>query len=177
MEACLYVAQESPSEEYVPLIKRLYHASKPDAIFVDRTGMGAPILKLINKAVRGAEIEGIHLSNAEKEKIVYNLTSHFEGGSIIIPDDEELIKQLHRLKGTKLPSGLVKFTGKSFGKDDDLVWALGLAVYPSIGADDEEPVDVEQYDRNYDKAPIKVLERQLQERMFEDGESDSFFYN
>ena len=140
-----YWHKKSRKDEYIPIIKQAYHAFRPEIIYVDRTGMGDPITDDIRLAVPG-KVEGIFLSNAEKEKIVYNLVSAFDSDRILIPNNQILVNQLHALRGNKTPSGLVKFTGKSFGKDDDLVWATGLAIYPGIDGTMFDSVDVTDFE-------------------------------
>lgn len=146
----IYLYHESvEEEEYVPLIYKLFYAFKIRKIFIDNNNIGRSIANRLERKL-GNIVTRVDFTNSSKQAIVYNIKSALNTGSLLIPDDEALHKQLHSLRKQKLPSGVTKFTGKGFGEDDDLIWAGGLSIYetidnPNLGQFSVETVKIPTY--------------------------------
>ncbi|MFQ5531143.1 MAG: terminase large subunit domain-containing protein [Candidatus Nanoarchaeia archaeon] len=151
----LYVYHENaPESKYYPIVKQLFYAARPNVVYIDRTGIGSIVASNIQKMIPNARIEKVHLSNARKQDIAFNMVSKFEANMIKIPNYEPLIKQLHALKSSKTSTGMIKLSGKSGNFNDDLVWAFGLALSPSIDESYGETVEVEVVKRNLSKSNL-----------------------
>lgn len=100
-----------------------------DRIIVDQTGVGEGVIEDLGKL--GSMVHGEKLTTPFKEKIISNLKIVMQDGRLKIPDNEQLILQLHALKRKYTDSGQVKYTHPTRGRiqHDDYVWALALAVF------------------------------------------------
>ena len=150
-------------------------ALNPRGIFIDGTGMGKPIAADIRKAL-DRPIDVITFTANEKERMIYNMLSHFQGGTITIQDDEELVEQIHRVRREKLGSGTWKLTGKRGYEQDDMVWSLALALYPSIKDGSHETIQAShfEYKGNY----INRAKREMKHARFNltEDENEGMWY-
>jgi hypothetical protein len=88
------------------------------------------------------------------------MISKFEANMVHIPDYEPLIKQLHSLKASKTSSGMTRLSGKKSGHDD-ITWAFGLAMYPSIDEMLDQDIEAEILPRNIRPQKIKSMNRKM----------------
>lgn len=99
----------------------------PIKIYGDKTGVGMQLIEDLEKA--DTRVEGIMFSNTLKNDLYTNMKKNMEQGKLIIPNDENLIRQLHavRLKVTQYNN--TKFeTKRDKSGHGDIVTALGLAL-------------------------------------------------
>ena len=140
--------KKAKKDEYIPLVSKLHHGFKTNAIYADETGIGNVIVPEMRKRISMGNIQGVFLTTNKKEEIINNMVSQFEGGGMIIPKYDILTKQLHAVRGKRTSGGRERITGKGFNTNDDLVWALGLSLYPLIESGYSEPIEMMTFDFN-----------------------------
>lgn len=122
-------AAESDFKPQLDYIKEAIVKIRPTRVFVDSTGYGLPLLDELRRSFGGL-IVGTTFSNPLKENLITNLRVLFENRQIEIPKNDNLIDQLHGLeKMVTRGSEFVRYK-HSYGKFDDYVWALCLAISP-----------------------------------------------
>jgi len=122
---------EETEADYRPqlnYIGNLIFSIKPTRVFVDSTGYGLKLLDEL-RVKYGGLVQGITFTNPLKESYIFSLRILFENKQIEIPDNKYLIDQLHSLVKSVTRGGYQRFK-HSYGKFDDYVWALCLAVSP-----------------------------------------------
>jgi phage FluMu gp28-like protein len=73
-------------------------------------------------------IEPVVFTASIKERMATGLKARFENGLISIPDDTELLSDLHRIRKTYTKSGNIIFDAVANSKSHaDRAWALMLA--------------------------------------------------
>jgi phage FluMu gp28-like protein len=118
-----------PQLEY---IKSLILNIRPTRVFVDSTGYGIPLFNNLRESFGGL-IQGITFNNPLKENLIMHLRVMFENKQIEIPTNKILIDQLHGLEKQVTQGGYTRYS-HSYGKFDDYVWALALAISPQTAA-------------------------------------------
>jgi len=102
---------------------------KPEIVNVDEFGVGIRLFEELREK-HGSLINPIQLTAPTKDRLITDLRILFEDKKIRIPRNEKLLQQLHALKKT-IKGGYIKWEpGKTedFGKHDDYVWSLAVAV-------------------------------------------------
>jgi len=109
---------------FIDLIKKF----NPVKVLVDETGLGQPLLDTLQSHF-ATRVEGVIFTEKTKEKMALNCKNLFEEKKLIIPDNDDLIDQLHGIEKEVLESGRVRYTGKRTETDwlDDRAWSLFLA--------------------------------------------------
>lgn len=117
-----------PFNEQIDWFCLLIDTFKPQKLFVDETGMGLPILDILEAKYPGV-VEGVVFTSQVKEKMVLSTRNLLADGRLEIPDDDMLIQQLHGIEKVILESGRIRYTGKRTDTDwlDDQAWSLFLA--------------------------------------------------
>ena len=120
----------------IPRIEKAISHFSPTKCFVDKTGLGLPLLDIL-EAKFATRVEGVQFTMATKEKMVLNLRNLLEEGRLKLPDDRTLKEQLHGFEKEVTDQGNPKYTGKRTETDwlDDEAWALALAC-SQLGAGD-----------------------------------------
>lgn len=119
---------------YNPKILKYIKLWNIDHLYMDSTGMGAPILTELKRTIPSSRITGIKFTNPIKEDMVNNLVYLYEAEPALIwtDNDKEYRDQLHQLRKEKTRYGKNVFSGKIEGKDDDIIWATCLALIENI---------------------------------------------
>ena len=102
---------------------------KPEIVNVDEFGVGIRLFEELRNE-HGSVIFPVQLITTTKDKMIQDLRIMFEEKKIRIPRHDKLIQQLHALQRT-ISGGYIKWepgTTEDFGKHDDYVWALAMAV-------------------------------------------------
>jgi len=110
-------------------ISRKINDLQPSIVNVDEFGVGVRLFEELREK-HGSIIVPVGLSNQVKNELITNLRILFEDKKIRIPRNEKLMAQLHALQ-RKVSGGYIKWEpGKSeeWGKHDDYVWSLAMAV-------------------------------------------------
>lgn len=107
---------------------------------VDQTSLGDPLLEQLRSALSDSGLEvhvgGFVFTNQSKRDLIERLALHFARGTIAIPDDEQLIRELQYFEYELTDSGSVRMHARR-GCHDDLVCALALACWEAgtLGSD------------------------------------------
>lgn len=128
---------DEQENETVAIVERW----KPWDFFVDKTSIGIPLEESLSKRLHGA-VTGQHFTNQLKEKMYQLIKTHLMDGRLILPKHETLIDQLISLEKIVTPDGLVRYR-HPYGKRDDYVWALGLALLAAQQHEDEKGLDMQ----------------------------------
>ncbi len=124
---------------YVPQIIKFMDRMHVDHLYVDSTGYGYPVFVEMQRHISPSRITGVNLTQQVKIDLIYNMLSLYEAGSNNDKDyqiwtdvDEEYFTQLHHLRRTIAKNKKASYSGKSYNKDDDIVWATALALSENI---------------------------------------------
>lgn len=122
-----------PAPQQEEFIYHCFKAFRPTRVYCDQTSFGLPFVDHLQQGhlIGPTVLEGITFTNELKERLIYNLKGMMEAGILFIPDNRRLKNQLHAIRAEETHSGRRRFTGKSQG-NDDLVWALALAVQDRV---------------------------------------------
>ena len=137
----IYVLRVVGNKAYTEHIERLKNASyelqesvivslwekyKAQKMKIDSTGIGNQLSESLKNKLYG--VEAVPFTNQIKEKMVTQLRKAFELRDIQIPDDRELINNIHSIKKTVTSSNNIRFEAdrNEHGHADDF-WALALA--------------------------------------------------
>jgi phage FluMu gp28-like protein len=102
---------------------------KPEIVNVDEFGVGIRLFEELRNE-HGSIIFPVQLITNTKDKMIQDLRIMFEEKKIRIPRNDKLMQQLHALQRS-VSGGYIKWepgTTEDFGKHDDYVWALAMAV-------------------------------------------------
>ena len=140
---------QTTRDEYdvqLDIIEELYNQFKPDKIRSDATGtMGIQVERQL-KDTYGYIVEGVTYSNKIKQNMAMRLkmlmqnTIAGRSPSIYIPEDKDLIAEIHNIKLNVSNSGNILFSGKSGGYMDDIANAVWLSLPPVTLERMTEPV-------------------------------------
>jgi phage FluMu gp28-like protein len=110
-------------------ILRNYKRWNVSKIRVDQTGLGDSTIEYLYSL--GSIVEGVKFSSIVKDELIQYLKVLMQDKKVRFPNNKKLILQLHSLKKTMSPTGLVTYRHPKEGEiqHDDHVWALALAVY------------------------------------------------
>lgn len=125
---------------YNPEVIRLMKLWGIHHLYVDETGLGAPVLADLKQYLPSSRLTGVNFSSTNvKLDLVSNLVYLYEAGDddkdkyqIWTNQDITYFDQLHQLRRERTKTGAQKFTGKIDGKDDDIIWATALALSENI---------------------------------------------
>ena len=96
---------------------------------VDQTGMGIPLFEQLREKY-GNRIRGISFNNEVKEQMIVNLKLRFEQQSIEIPNNAQLITQIHSIKRSQTSGQRARYdTDSNEDHHGDAAWALSLALW------------------------------------------------
>jgi len=124
--------------EQLRIIDNLVRNYRPTRIRSDKTGTIGIQAERDLKDKYGYIVDGVTYSNVIKQEMAMRLKmmmqnrEHGNNPSIILPNNEELITQLHGIKIDVTANSNVVFSGKDGGGLDDLANALWLAIPPEV---------------------------------------------
>ena len=101
---------------------RRYNYAK---VTVDKTGVGDTIPSQLMQ--HGVEVDPVHFTNPEKERMVNHLAMLIEQQAISYPDDDALLNELKDYQYSVTKSGLIRYSASLQRGHDDLVTAMMLA--------------------------------------------------
>lgn len=135
--------------------------------FCDNTGIGLKLVPDLQASDIGYLVKGLSFTSALKEKMIMFLYSAMSGGNIWIPNNEELIKQLHGIKRTTTETGISRYKHED-GKDkrDDYVWAAcealqGYASGASNFCGDIETIGEKVFKRGGEESSVEEENSQM----------------
>lgn len=121
--------QNKEFEEQFKYICKIIDQYSPAKVCIDATGIGAQISEQLRKKYPSLVVE-IKFNNNNKNEMFGNLKQKFGTSELFIPDIEEIINDLHKIKRVVSASGNLSYKASS---DDtghaDIATSLALAVY------------------------------------------------
>ncbi len=106
------------------VIRRFPHA----AITCDATGVGDPVVEMLQREAPTAAVEGLVFSQRVKADLIEGLAWLFERASLRMTPDPNLLRELEYFEATPSASGATRLAAAG-GAHDDLVTALALAAW------------------------------------------------
>ena len=103
---------------------------------IDSSGLGMNLAEDTQAYFGAYKVEPINFSNPIKEELATNLRIAFEDHSLFIPNDSDLVDDLHSVKRVTTTAGNVRFDVQRNETDGhaDRFWALALAVHAAKDA-------------------------------------------
>jgi len=95
-------------------------------VLCDATGVGDPVIEMLQTALPHHSIEGIGFTSVVKRQLIDNLAFLMERGKLKFLPNPDLMRELEHFEAQTTLSGNVRLGSKS-GYHDDLVIALALA--------------------------------------------------
>jgi len=110
-------------------IINIHNIYKPESIFLDETGLGLPMLDVLRERL-GPKVQGIVFTSKNKERLIVDLRNRLADRKIKLPDDDELLSELHSIEKKSLPeTGRVVYVcPKDESGHADRAFSLMLAV-------------------------------------------------
>ena len=122
------------------LIRRVIEAEDVKRGLIDESGLGGQMAEELSKEY--PSIRPLYFTNDNKEEMAVSLKRLFEDKSITIPDDKDLINDIHSIKRHVTASGNFRFDAERNAEGHaDRFWALGLALQASR----RKPISVRVY--------------------------------
>lgn len=122
-----YFNDMSPGDQ-LNWLKSVILDLKPERVVVESNSIGSVYYDMLRKAIPGIPVEKFNTSNSSKCEIVDRLQAGFEHREILIPDDEELIRELRGFEEQTTKSGLRTYNCPQ-PLHDDLVMALAIGYW------------------------------------------------
>lgn len=114
--------------EQLKFISSWIKEEKPERVIVESNSIGNVYYDMLKKELPGFNIEKFNTSNSTKCEIVDRLQAGFEHKALLIPDDEELLRELRTFEEQVTKSGLRTYNTPAPGHDD-LVMALAIGYW------------------------------------------------
>ena len=101
---------------------------------IDKTGIGLGLFEYTQQHL-GGRVEGLNFTNQSKQALAVGMKQAFEERSLRIPANNYALRDdLHRVRKSATPAGLVRFEGERTGDGHaDRFWALALALEAAKG--------------------------------------------
>ncbi len=99
-------------------------------VCIDNTGLGRQFAERALSRYGSARIEPVVFTQASKELMAYPLKHRFEQATVRIPNETEILSDLHKIRKGYSLNGLPKFSAdRDNSGHSDRFWALALANY------------------------------------------------
>ncbi|MBP3357569.1 MAG: terminase family protein [Opitutales bacterium] len=99
-------------------------------VAIDQSGLGRQFAERAIERYGTTRVEGVSFTQASKEMLAYPLRTAFENTSIRIPNDVDVIADLHAVKRETTNNGTIRFKAeRTTDGHSDRFWALALALY------------------------------------------------
>lgn len=98
---------------------------RPEKVIVESNSIGSVYYDMLKKSLPGVQVEKFNTSNSSKCEIIDRLQAGFEHEEILIPDNEELLRELRGFEEQTTKSGLRTYNCPP-PLHDDLVMALAI---------------------------------------------------
>ena len=122
-----YFNDLTPGDQ-VKYLKERIRECKPERVIVESNSIGKVYFDMLKEGLPGLKIEKFNTSNSSKCEIVDRLQAGFEHREIVIPDDEELLRELRGFEEQTTKSGLRTYNCPA-PLHDDLVMALAIGYW------------------------------------------------
>ena len=115
-------------ETQMAAIEATMRREKVQRVCGDSTGMGMQLMENLRR--KYPNVEAVHFTNDIKEHLAVTAKRAFENKRVEIPDDMQLISDLHGIKKLVTPSHNVRFDADRTAEGhSDRAWALFLALH------------------------------------------------
>lgn len=94
---------------------------------VEKNSIGDVYFDMLKRKLPKGMLKGFVTTNESKRRIIESLIADVQTGTITLPNEPELIKQMQHLGATKTPTGLMKYEGMD-GVHDDIPMALSICL-------------------------------------------------
>ena len=134
---CFYVREIKPLKgktfaEQKQTIEDLIETLHPTRLCIDASGLGMQLSEEL-RLQYGSTIEPVGFTAQVKEDLVTRTRILFEKGLIKIPQDMDLIRDIHSIKKTVTSAGNVRFDAdRTEAGHADRFWALSLAIHAGM---------------------------------------------
>ena len=111
------------------MIEKLFNRVPIKLLKIDSTGLGDNLAEDLKRRFR-SRIEDVKFTNPNKGELAINLKLRFEDQIIAIPNNRDLIRQIHSIKRKVMENALIKYEVDASEKrkhHGDMFWALALA--------------------------------------------------
>lgn len=124
----LEIMKQAPFSTQETRMSFLIDQYKPVRVCIDSSGLGTQLAEDLGN--RYGCVEGITFTNAVKEDLAVTAKRQFEERTIRIPDDRDLIYDIHAIKRMTTSAGNVRFDCARTEKGhSDRFWGMALAVH------------------------------------------------
>jgi phage FluMu gp28-like protein len=121
------VMKNQPYEAQKKVIRQVWKESGALRGAIDSTGIGN---QLSEELAHELNLECVTFTNDWKEQAAVRVKRRFESRSMQIPDDKDLISDIHGIKRTVTSAGNIRFDAdRTDAGHSDRFWALALAVH------------------------------------------------
>jgi len=143
-----------------------------EKLCMDATGLGMNMSENLGNKYR--IVESVEFTNAIKAKMVKKVKIFFEDIRLLLPDDYDLVKQIHSIRRTITENSNEKFDTdkvKRLGHHADRFWATALANHAGTDPTSYEALDDKGFRVDHQKifSPMRIKE-QNNNRLLPPGE-------
>ena len=123
----LEVLKNQPYATQRATIKQIWAEVKATRGAIDASGIGNQLAEELSKELN---LEPVNFTNEWKEQAAVKVKRHFEAGTIRIPDNRDLISDIHGIKRTVTSAGNIRFDAdRTDAGHSDRFWAMALAIH------------------------------------------------
>ncbi|MBI4835913.1 MAG: hypothetical protein HY817_01500 [Candidatus Abawacabacteria bacterium] len=116
--------------EQLDIISDLIDETKARRVCVDASGIGDMPAETLQERHGRYKVEKVKFTNPIKEELAVNVKIHFEDRLVLIPQSEEIRRDLHSIRKLSTSAGNSRYdAGRSNGSHADRFWALALALH------------------------------------------------
>lgn len=110
-------------------LAEVLHGIEFSSCVIDKTGIGLGLFEYARWQL-GGRIEGLNFTNQSKQALAVRMKQAFEERTVRIPANDYVLRDdLHRIRKSTTPAGLVRFEAQRTGEGHaDRFWALALAL-------------------------------------------------
>lgn len=117
--------KETPFKQQLQTIENAMEVCR--SIAIDKTGIGLGLHEQLLDNWGEVRVTGVQFTTASKEEIAYNVRNLFDKQQLQIPEDYELIAQIHSIQRSITKTGKIKLSSEETKHHADKFWALALA--------------------------------------------------
>lgn len=125
--------QDVPFSEQETVLHSYLRLPRLRRAAIDESGLGRQFAERAAERYGTGRIEGVSFSQRIKEELAYPLRTHFENATVRIPNDMDIMADLHSVRKESSQGGVRFRAERSPDGHADRFWALALAVYSARG--------------------------------------------
>ncbi|WP_051178804.1 terminase large subunit domain-containing protein [Thermodesulfovibrio thiophilus] len=105
-----------------------YYTAFARRVAVDETGIGMQIAEELQRKWGEIKVQRVYFTAKAKEELASRMQAYFQDRRIFIPQNRDLIEDLHSVERTITQSGNIRIEGSSEDSHADRFWAVALAL-------------------------------------------------